>query len=98
MNEFNIHPYITLIGDFGYFGYEKIHTKTITPTKRKKNQNLSKEAKTRNREIPKQRIVIEHVFASMKRFKIIGLLYSYNLKKLHKIINVIAGIHNLNIK
>ena len=63
MNEFNIPPYIILIGDFVYFGYEKIHKKTITPTKRKKNQKLSKEIKARNREIPKQRMVIEHGFA-----------------------------------
>ena len=98
MNEFKIPPHITLIGDLGYFGYEKIHKKTITPAKRKKNQKLSKEEKERKREIPKQRIVIEHVFASMKRFKIIGSLYRDNLKKLHKIINIIAGIHNLNLK
>ena len=98
MNEFKIPPHITLIGDLGYFGYEKIHKKTITPAKRKNNQKLSKEEKERKRKISKQRIVIEHVFASMKRFKIIGSLYRDNLKKLHKIINIIAGIHNLNIK
>ena len=45
MNEFKIPPHITLIGDLGYFGYEKIHKKTITPAKRKKNQKLSKEEK-----------------------------------------------------
>ena len=66
-------------------------------TKRKK-QTLSKEEKARNREIAKQRIVVEHVFASMKLFKIIGSLYRDNVKKLHKIVNIIAGIHNLNIK
>ena len=98
MNEFKISPHIALIGDLGCFGYEKIHTKTVTPAKRKKSQKLSKEEKERKREISKPRIVIEHVFASMKRFKIIGSLYRDNLKKLHKIINIIAGIHNLNIK
>ena len=98
MNELTIHLHVTSLGDLGYFGYEKIHKKTITPAKRKKNQKLSKEEKERNREISKQRIVIEHVFAYMKRFKIIGSLYRDNLKKLHKIINIVAGIHNLNIK
>ena len=59
---------------------------------------MSKEEKARNREIAKQRIVVEHVFASMKRFKIISSLYRDNLKKLHKIINIIAGSHNLTLK
>ena len=98
INKFKILHNITLIGDLGYFGYEKIHKKTITPTKQTKNQKLSKEETARDREISRQRIIIEHVFASMKRFQIIGSLYLDNLKKLHKIINIIAGIHNLNIK
>ena len=76
----------------------KFTKQTILPTKRKQKQKLSKEEITRNREIPNKRIVGEHVFASIKRFKIIGLLYCDNLKKLHKITNIIAGIHNLNIK
>ena len=87
-----------MLADYGYQGYQKIHKKTILPTKRKQKQNLSKEEITRNREISKKKIVVEHVFASKKRFKIIGSLYRDNLKKLHKIINIIAGIHNLNIK
>ena len=98
MNEFKIPPHIALIWDLGYFGYKKIHKNTIMTIKRKKNQKLSKEEKARNREISKQRIVMEHVFASIKRFQIIGSLYRDNLKNLHKIINIIAGIHNLNIK
>ena len=64
----------------------------------KRIKKLSKEEKERNQEIAKQRIVVAHVFASIKRFKIIGSLYRDNLKKLSKIINIIAGIHNLNIK
>ena len=98
MNEFKIPRNITLLADSGYQGYQKIHKKTILPTKRTKKKKLSKVEKEQNRKIAKQRIVIEHVFASMKRFKIIGSLYRDNLKKLSKIINIIAGIHNLNIK
>ena len=98
MNEFKIPRNVTLLYDSGYQGYKKINKKTILPTKRTKKKKLSKVEKEQNRQIAKQRIAVEHVFSSMKRFKIIGSLYRDNLKKLSKIINIIAGIHNLNIK
>ena len=76
-----------------------LSTKVITNfTNNYIGNKVKEKAKYKNREISQKRIVVEHVFASMKRCKIIGSLYRDNLKKLPKIINIIAGIHNLNIK
>ena len=66
----------------------EISQKTILPIKRTQKKKLSTAEKERNREIAKKRIIVEYVFAAMKRFQIIGSLFRDNLKifQIHKIL------------
>jgi DDE superfamily endonuclease len=54
------------LADKGYQGIKKHHDNSQTPVKKKRGQKLSQEAKQFNRDLAKQRIVIEHVNRSLK--------------------------------
>ncbi len=85
----------TVLVDSGYQGLQKIHPNTILPHKRRRKQPLSPEQKAHNTKLASERIVVEHVFAHMKKFKILGSTYRNSQKKLNLRFNIIAGIHNL---
>ena len=53
------------------------------------------EQKAHNTAIASRRIIVEHVFAQLKKFKILGSVYRNFKKKLHLRFNIIAGIYNL---
>ncbi len=57
--------------DSGYQGLQKINKNTWLPIKKTKNKKLKKQEKQFNKSIHKIRIKIEHVFAWLKRFKIL---------------------------
>ena len=52
---------IKCLVDKGYQGIAKIHKLSEIPKKKNKNRKLTKEEKRKNRELNRQRIVIEHV-------------------------------------
>ncbi|BET38875.1 transposase family protein [Spiroplasma ixodetis] len=60
-----------IIGDLGYQGIQNIYKNTILPIKKTKNKKLTKQEKIYNKIISKIRIKVEHVFAWLKRFKIL---------------------------
>ncbi|BET37727.1 transposase family protein [Spiroplasma ixodetis] len=60
-----------IIGDLGYQGIQNIYKNTILPIKKNKNKKLTKQEKIYNKIISKIRIKVEHVFAWLKRFKIL---------------------------
>ncbi|RUP78301.1 hypothetical protein D6D54_00545 [Spiroplasma poulsonii] len=61
-----------LIVDSGYQGIQKNHNNVLIPTKKTKKKNLlNKEQKQYNRLVSKMRIIIENIFAILKKFKII---------------------------
>ncbi len=71
----NIPRNITVLADSGYQGLQKIHPKTILPYKRRRKCGLSPEEQAHNRAFASKRIVVEHVFSHIKRFKILGSTY-----------------------
>ena len=85
----------TILADLGYKGIEKTHPKTILPHKRSKKSKLSSEQKAHNRALSSKRVRVEHVFAQLKKFKILGSVYRNSRKKLHLRFNIISGIYNL---
>ena len=87
---------VTVLADSGYQGLQKIHPKTILPHKRRRKCALTPEQKDHNSALSSERIVVEHVFSHMKKFKILSSVYRNFQKKLHLRFNIIAGIHNLN--
>jgi len=58
---------------------------------------LNKEQKENNRLISKMRIVIENVFASIKKFKIIAEKYRNRRKRFALRFNLISSIYNLEL-
>jgi hypothetical protein len=89
---------VTILADSGYQGLQGIHPKTILPHKRKRKSKLSAEQKTHNRALSSKRVSVEHVFAHLKKFKILGSTYRNFRKKLHLRFNIISGIYNLRFE
>lgn len=80
--------------DSGYTGIKKIHSNTELPKKRSKKKPLTKEEKSRNREISSKRVRNEHAIGFLKRFKILSERYRNRRKRFSLRFNLIAGICN----
>ena len=70
-SNFKFEEKIMIFVDSGYQGLQKINKNTWLPIKKSKNKKLKKQEKQFNKSIHKIRIKIEHVFAWLKRFKIL---------------------------
>ncbi len=70
-----IHPEKQVFVDSGYQGIQNIHKNTFLPFKKSKYNQLTPIQKEYNKTLSKIRIKIEHVFAKLKRFKILSLKY-----------------------
>ena len=84
-----------VLADSGYQGMQKLHTKTVLPHKRRRKIPLTPEQKAHNTSLSSKRILVEHVFAQLKKFKILDSTYRNFRKKLHLRFNIVAGIYNL---
>ena len=76
-------------GDLGYVG-----AFCETPVKKRKGKELTNEEKTNNKQFSKERIIVEHTIAHLKKFRILShkfrnKIFSYNL-----IFKNIAGLRN----
>jgi len=89
---------VIILSDLGYMGIKKFHSSAGLPTKSSKHKKLTKEQKAANRQLRKQRIVIEHLFAFVKRFKIFALPYRNRRKRFMLRFNLFAAVFNLERK
>jgi len=94
-----VNPSITIIGDSGYRGMQKIHQNTLLPIRHKADINkLTAEQKSTRKEsnkaIASVRMKIEHIIGRIKRFKIVAERYRNRLKRLLLRFNLICGIVN----
>ncbi|WP_422398375.1 transposase family protein [Spiroplasma endosymbiont of Eupeodes luniger] len=83
-----------LIVDSGYQGIQKIHNNVLIPTKK---NHLNKAQKQHNRLVSKMRIIIENIFAILKKFKIMTEKYRNRRKRFGLRFNLIASIYNLQL-
>ena len=81
--------------DLGYQGLQKITRNTLLPFKKPKGKPLNSEQKSYNKAHSQIRIAIEHKFAEVKKFRILGEVYRNFRKKHHLRFNIIAGILNM---
>ena len=86
-----------ILADKGYQGIYNVYANSLLPLKAKKRCKLDPELKRYNREINKRRIGIEHVFGSLKKFKILAERYRNRAKRLGLRFNLIAGIYNVEL-
>lgn len=91
------HPETLVLADLGYLGIHKYHSNSLIPIKKSKNKELSQEKKRFNTDVSKKRINVEHVFASIKVFKIVSDVYRNRAKRFDLRFNLIAAIHNLHL-
>lgn len=86
-----------ILADKGYQGIYTVYPNSLLPLKAKKCCKLDLELKVYNHEINKRRIGIEHVFGSLKTFRILAERYRNRGKRLGLRFNLIAGIYNMEL-
>ena len=80
----------TALGDLGYLG-----TNLIIPFKSSKLHALTKRQKNWNTWHSKRRIIVEHVFASLKAFHILADRFRGALNHYHEYFVIVCGLRNL---
>lgn len=76
-------------GDLGYVG-----TSCQTPIKKQKNKPLTTNQKQFNKQFNKTRIIVEHVFAHLKKFNILNHQFRNPINNYNLIFKNIAGLRN----
>ena len=89
---------IEILADKGYQGINKFHGNSKIPFKKTKKKKLSKEQKKFNKELNKERVVIEHINRQLKIFRILSSRYRNRRRKFGLRFNLIAGIYNYELK
>ncbi len=89
---------IKCLVDKGYQGIQKFHANSQVPQKKPRKGTLSDEAKKRNRELAKQRVIGEHVHRKLKIFKILADRYRNRRKRFGLRFNLIAGLYNYELR
>ena len=85
------------LGDRGYQGIQKLHQKSRIPHKKRKKKELTVEQKKANRQLARQRIVIEHIHRNLKIFRILSSRYRNRRRRFGLRLNLIAGIYNYEL-
>lgn len=89
---------IRLRVDSGYLGITRFHANSLLPKKKSKHHPLSAQDKQNNRELARQRVLNEHVFACLKRFRIIAERYRNRRKRFALRFNLISGLYNFELQ
>ena len=84
--------------DTGYTGINKLQVTSLLPKKRSRGQSLTKDERRVNRNISSKRVLNENVIGRVKRFKILSDKYRNRRKRFGLRFNLIAGIHNWEVK
>ena len=85
------------LGDKGYQGIKKIHKSSQTPHKKSRKKELSQKHKKENRDLASIRIVVEHVYRSLKIFRILSERYRNRRKRFSLRFNLISAIYNYEL-
>jgi DDE superfamily endonuclease len=88
---------LELLGDKGYQGVKNIHTNSRTPLKKTKNKKLSQAEKLLNRQLAKDRIIIENIHRSFNIFRILSSRSRNRRRRFGLRFNLIAGIYNYEL-
>lgn len=89
-------PQVMLLADTGYQGVNQWHPNSQTPHKKSKNHPLTPEQKQQNQTLASKRIRAEHVWRTLKRFRILSSTYRNRRKRFALRLNLIAAIANLH--
>jgi IS5 family transposase len=82
------------LADKGYQGIKKYHDNSQTPHKKTKKKPLTSEQRKSNRELARERVVVEHVIRRLKVWRIMGERYR-NRRRRHGLrLSLLAAIYN----
>ncbi len=87
-------PQTKCLADSGYLGITKLHGNSQIPHKRSKLHPLTDQQKQENRQLSRERFVVEHVIRSLKIFRILSERYRNRRKRFGLRFNLIAAIYN----
>ncbi len=84
--------------DTGFQGYEPEHVITLQPKKKPKGKELTDEEKQRNRELSRERVIIEHHIWGVKRSRIVYDTFR-NRKEdyVDTVMETACGLHNFRV-
>jgi len=82
--------------DTGYLGIEKLHANTDIPKKKSKLHPLTLEDKMVNKAKASFRIIVEHMNAKIKTFKMLGEKYRNRRKRFGLRFNLICALINFD--
>jgi IS5 family transposase len=88
---------VKCLADKGYQGLEKHHGLSQTPKKKPRKGKFSPLDRKANRELAKERVIIENVFAHLKTFRILKGRYRNRRKRFGLRFNLIAYIYNFEL-
>ena len=90
-------PAIPILADLGYQGLQNEYSAgVILPKKKPRNGSLSASEQARNTKLARCRIVVEHTFAHIKKWRILADRYRSHLDLYAQVFQTIAGIYNLS--
>jgi transposase len=89
--------HLHILADAGYQGLAELHENSQTPFKKSKHHALTQKEKRCNRALARKRIVIEHIFRTLKVFRILSEKYRNRRKRSALRFNLIAAIYNLEL-
>ena len=89
-----IHKSIPVYVDLGYLGIDAFHANSKIPRKASKLHTLSDKDKAYNKRLAQKRVVVEHINAKIKTFKIMAYPYRNHCKRHLLRASLICGIIN----
>ena len=90
----HFHPQTESLHDKGYQGMQKLHLNSRLPRKKPRGGQLAAEAKAYNRNLARERVVIEHVNRCLKTFRILAERYRNRRRRFGLRCNLIAALYN----
>ena len=94
----NVDESIKVLADLGYLGIEKLHKNSLIPIKESKKHKLTGREKSYNKRLARLRVVIEHINAKIKTFKIMAYPYRNRRRRHFLRMSLICGIINFENK
>jgi hypothetical protein len=98
MSEIKFDKSVKLRADLGYWGLQTEMSGVMLPLKNSKLHRLTKTEKKLNRELAGKRAKVENVIRRLKIFRILGERYRHRRKRFGLRFNLIAGLHNYELK
>jgi len=94
----SLHESIPVYADLGYLGIRDFHANSRIPRKESKYHKLSEKDKAYNKRLARKRVIVEHINAKIKTFKITAYPYRNHCKRHLLRMSLICGLINFELR